>query len=134
MVKVKIFVVGVLLAVMSMVLAPINMLPQALAEMTFDKGKSIFQSTWTVNYPNDSSTQWYASITNDDFLGMGSYTIDETALPTPSQYRVTLHLNSEPNVYYWVRIKEGIHGYGMEVTKADSSWHHVLDGWRAINQ
>lgn len=134
MMKVKSFVIGLLLAVMSMVLAPINMLSQAHAEMSFDRGKSILQSTWTVNYPNDPSTQWYAAITDDDFLGMGSYTIDETALPTPSQYRVTLHLDSEPNVYYWVRINEGIHGYGMKVTKADNSWHHVLEGWRAINQ
>ncbi len=134
MMKVKSFVIGLLLAVMSMVVVPINMIPQAYADMSFDNGPSVLKSTWRVNYPNDPSAQWYATITDDDFLGMGNYTIDETALPGRFQYRVTLHLDSDTNVYYWVRINEGIHGYGMEITKADKSWHHVLDGWRAINQ
>jgi hypothetical protein len=134
MVKTKNLVIGLLLAVMAMVVVPNSMLPRAYADMSFDTGKAIFKSTWRVNYPNDPSTQWYATITDDDFLGMGSYTIDETALPSRFQYRITVHLDNEPNVYYWVRINEGIHGYGMEVTKADKSWNHVLDGWRSIKQ
>ncbi|WP_019555347.1 hypothetical protein [Propionispira raffinosivorans] len=132
MLKTKNLVIGFLLAVLAMVVVPVNMLPHAYADMSFDTGKDIFQSTWKVNYPNDLSIQWYAAITDDDFLGMGSYTIDETALPSPSQYRITIHLNNEPNVYYWVRIYEGIHGYSMKIEKADKGWHHVLDGWRSI--
>jgi len=130
--KTKKIVIDFLLAVLAMIVVPGNMLSHAYADMSFDNGPSVFKSTWRVNYPNDPSTEWYATITDGDFLGMGSYTIDETALPSRFQYRVTLHLDSDPNVYYWVKINEGIHGYGMEVTKADKSWHHVLDGWRSI--
>lgn len=102
--------------------------------MSFEQGNRVFLSTWRVNYPDDENTQWYTTITENDFMGLGGYTVDETALPDRFTYRVTLHLNDNPKVYYWVKISEGTRGYGMKVQKVDGAWHHVLNGWRGIKQ
>lgn len=110
-----------------------NMNMQACFAMSFEGGKRIFLSTWRLNYPNDETNQWYETITDNNFLGLGSYTIDEIAMPDQFSYRVTLHLNENPKAVYWVKIREGSHGHGMKVYKVDNAWHHVLDGWRSIN-
>ena len=107
---------------------------QKCSAMSFESGNRVFLNTWRVNYPDDENTQWYATITDKDFMGLGSYIIDETALPDRFTYRVTLHLNDNPKVFYWVKISEGTRGYGMTVQKVDNAWHHVLNGWRGINQ
>ena len=128
-------VVGLMLSIMAVLLAPACFLGQAHASMSIERGKQVFQSTWKVYYPNDYENAWYSTITDENFLDMGSYTIDEMALPdNRTKFRVTLHLDSEPRVFYWVYISEGIHGYSMKIDKAtDSKWYrNVLNGWRSI--
>lgn len=113
---------------------PAEFLAQAHAEMSLERGKRVFQSTWKVYYPNDAEHAWLSTITEDDFLEMGSYTVDEMDLPEKPKFRITLHLDSEPKVFYTVYINGGVRGYTMKIDKViDRKVHrNVLAGWRSI--
>lgn len=130
----KKIVTCLMVGIMALVFMPAGFLTQAHAEMSIDKGKRVFQSTWKVYYPDDTEHAWISTITDDDFFEMGSYTIDEMVLPDKWKFRITLHLDSTPNVFYWVYINEGVRGYSMKIDKAaDGKWYrNVLAGWRSI--